>query len=64
MLVKHSDWTILVDDYQSRIRYHVLENFLKLEGVIGGMAVFRKNPLIQTAELDIAIREYELLALD
>lgn len=51
--------TILVDDY-SRPEYRVIEQFARLEKMIGRMAVFRPGPPPVASVLETAIRSVEL----
>jgi hypothetical protein len=56
-----NDWEILIDDYTHR-NYRVVENFAKLDKMVGRMAVFRQKSHIDhsslTSALDTAIKDY------
>jgi len=55
--------TIVVDDYLGRKEYHVLERFLRLEDLVGVMAVFSSPPAhaLSGDAFEETLREFELI---
>lgn len=57
-LGQKTDWTLIVDDYVERPYYKVLENFAKLDRLVGRMAVFTGLKPGAEGELATAIGHY------
>ena len=58
-LKDHSGWTLVVDDYEGRLQYQILEQILHLETMVGRMAVFTGVKPFQNEQLRQAIADYE-----
>jgi hypothetical protein len=58
-LAGRSGWTLLFDDYAARGRYHVVEEFGELVGMVGRMAIFRGVRRRQPADWAAAIAAHE-----
>jgi hypothetical protein len=52
-------WTLLFDDYAARDRYHVVEEFGELVGMVGRMAIFQGVRRRQPADWAAAIFAHE-----
>jgi len=53
-----SDWTIVVDDYIDRPKYHIIEQFAQLQEMVGRMAVFGPKPDIKMAALEQVLGDH------
>jgi hypothetical protein len=61
VLANERHWTLVVDDYVNRPRYHVIANYARLERCVGRMAVFTGVRVFQPDDLDALIRHYETI---
>lgn len=57
--LKGTNYTLVVDDYQSRIEYHPLSQFAAFENLYGQTAVFSPLVSLDLPSLDAAIRACE-----
>jgi len=53
-----SQWHMLVDDYEGRIHYEAIEEFARLEGRHGRMALFRPKSHVDSQSLQQALQHF------
>jgi hypothetical protein len=57
----NSDWELLVDDYEGRPHYTIIEQYANLEKMVGRMAVFTPK---KDVDLDALQRSLDAYASD
>jgi len=61
LLADKNDWTLVVDDYIERDKYHVIEKYAQLDRYVGRMAVFKRALDFKSDDIDSSIRHYETI---